>query len=80
MSENVLPFTGATTVPEPPEQILEKAKAWNMRRCIVVGEDENGELVWGGSFSEADGINWLLDLAKYDLIHTKSYINKNITR
>lgn len=65
---NVLAFTGATTVPEPPEQFLEKAKAWKMRRCIVIGEDENGGLVWGGSFSEAATINWLIDLAKYDLM------------
>lgn len=51
-----------------------------MQRCIVIGEDENGELVWGGSFSEADTINWMLDLAKYDLIHTKSYTNKSVKR
>lgn len=66
---NVIPMRGLiTTVDEPPEQMLEKAKAWGMKRCVVLGEDADGKLVWGASFSDAETINWLLDLAKYDII------------
>lgn len=71
MSDNVIPMRGlVTTVEEPPETHLEKAKAWKMTRCVVIGEDENGDFVWGASFSETPIINWLLDLAKYELIRT----------
>ena len=68
-TSNVVAFTGQTTVDEPPEQALEKAKSWGLTRVVIVGEDEDGNLKWGMSFGDAATINWLLDLAKYDLIH-----------
>lgn len=55
MSENITPFTGFTRHPEPPESLLEKAKLWGMDKCVVIGTNENDELIFGGSFSgEAD--------------------------
>lgn len=65
---DVVKMTGlVTTVEEPPEQMLEKAKDWGAARVLVIAETESGELMWGGSFGDAAGINWLLDLAKTDL-------------
>lgn len=57
-----------TTVPEPPDQMLEKAKEWGLERVIIIGANENGELIWGGSFSEVDGILLLLEMAKRELL------------
>lgn len=56
-----------TTVPEAPSDLLEKAKSWGAARVLVIAETEDGQLMWGGSFGDAAGINWLLDLAKTDL-------------
>lgn len=68
--DNVVPMRGLiTTVDEPPAQVLEKAKDWGMKRCVVLGEGQDGRLVWGASFSDAETINWLLDLAKHDIIY-----------
>ena len=63
----MIKFTGITVAPQEPEAILEIAKSWDMKRCIIVGEDSNGDLVFGGSFSESDKMNWLLDAAKRQL-------------
>jgi len=63
MSE-VVSFTGVTRLPEAPETILEKAKAWKMTRCLVIGWNENGEFVYGGSHCEMAENVLLLEIAK----------------
>ncbi len=64
----VVEMTGlVTSIPEPPSDLLEKAKSWGATRAIVIAETEDGQLMWGASFGEAEGLNWLLDLAKTDL-------------
>ena len=68
MSDNIVNFPGITKAPEPPNQILEKAKDWDLARVLVVGANEAGDLVWGGSFSEAEDILWLLEMAKTELM------------
>ena len=64
----VIKFTGMTTIPEPSEQVLEKAKAWDLETVIVLGTDSNGDLQWGGNFSDVEAINLLLDAAKFELL------------
>lgn len=68
MSDNVLPFTGITCLPEPPTEFLEKAKAWGMERCLVIGFDENGNLMGGASFSELNDMIFLLELFKRNIL------------
>ena len=57
-----------TTAPEPPNQVLEKAKEWGLERVVIVGADENGNLKWGGSFSEVEGILLLLEVVKFEIL------------
>lgn len=68
MSAEILSFTGMTCVDEPPEQLLEKAKAWGMERCVVVGFDEAGELCFGGSFGDTACALLMLKLAERQLL------------
>lgn len=66
---DILQFDGITTVEIPVEDILEKAKNWEMIKCIVVGIDADNELCFGGSFSDTPLINLLLDHAKNHIIN-----------
>lgn len=66
----VLKFRGITTVDEPPESILEKAKGWGMTQCVVLGFDEHAGLKFGGSLSDAGQIMLMLEAARLELIKT----------
>lgn len=65
---DVIPFTGLTYAKDDPEAILEKAKVWNMERCVIIGYDEKENMKFGGSFCEAGEILMLLELAKKFII------------
>lgn len=65
---DVLRFRGITTVDEPIDGFLDKAKTWGMAKCIVIGLDDAGVLKFGGSLSEAGEIMIMLEAAKLDLI------------
>jgi len=64
----VLPFEGLTTVEIPPAELLDKAKEWGMTKCLVIGVDVDGDLCFGGSFSDVPLINLLLDHAKLHIL------------
>lgn len=64
----VVPFTGITTVDEPANQILEKAKDWDLDRCLVVGTDQEGKLVFGGNESDLGTMLLILERAKHYLM------------
>ena len=68
MTDNIVPWGGIARLPEPPNDVLEKAKAWSLERVIVVGANEKGDLIIGGSFGEPEGILWLLECAKHKLM------------
>lgn len=57
-------FTGTMIQPEEPNATLRKAMDWPLDRVLIVGFDEDGALLFGGSFSEVSEINLLLDMAK----------------
>ena len=71
---DILRFDGMTFLPESPESVLDKAKEWGMTRCMIVGSNENGDLVFGGSFADAGDMVLLLELAK------KFVLDNNIAR
>lgn len=64
----VVSFTGITTVPEDPAATLEKAKSWGLARVIIIGANDEGELLFGGSLSDVPEMAWLLDKAKQCLM------------
>lgn len=65
---NILEFTGLTSIKEPVDIVLEKAKLWGMDRCIILGFGEGAELIFGGSFSESGEILLLLELGKMEVL------------
>ena len=60
MTDNVTKMTGLTTAKDTIENILEKAKDWGMKDCLVMGVDENDDLMFGGNTSETADIYWIL--------------------
>lgn len=66
MSESkVVIFPGMTTVPDTPENILEKAKDWGMRECLVIGFDQEDNLTIGGSTCDTRDLVFLLTRAMW---------------
>ena len=66
MTENVIPFTGKTTLPTDPDQVLAGAKG-KLGRVLVIGfegSDTGGRLYLAGSHSEVGDALLLLELAK----------------
>lgn len=67
--DNVIPMRGLVMYQdEDPAITLEKAKAWGCKRVLILGETEDGKLIWGGSFSDTPVMNWMLDICKAELI------------
>lgn len=75
---DILKFTGNTLVDITADELLDAAKTWNMTKCIVVGVDEDDELCFGGSTSDVPMINWLLDLAKQQLLNDDEFDGQRI--
>ena len=62
--DNIIPFTGETTVDEDPTVVLEKAKSWGMTGVVILGYSDEETFISGGSISDVERINYLLDIAK----------------
>ncbi len=60
MSENIVSMRGITKADDIPENILEKAKSWGMKHCVIIGMDENDELLFGGSSNDEKLILWYI--------------------
>lgn len=56
-----------TTVEEPAEQVLEKAKSWGLTKVLVIGFDADG-LAVGGSTSDRGELLFMLEWAKKKLM------------
>ncbi len=65
---DIIPFDGYTTVPMSPEDILEKAKDWNLAEVLILGWSEAGGFVFGGSHCEIAGHIHLCEKAKFELL------------
>ena len=61
-------FSGQTTVDTPANDLLEVAKLWGMEKVMVIGFDDDGDLCFGGNFSDHPLINFMLDKAKQSLL------------
>jgi len=72
MTDNVVDFTGSTRVEVSPSEVLKMAEQWGMTRCIIIGEDDDGLMMFGGSFSDTALINLLLDRAKAEVLANDS--------
>lgn len=63
----VVLFTGKTTLPLPPDQVLDQAKG-QFTEVVVVGLHEDSELDVRASGANLPGILWLLELAKAEIL------------
>lgn len=68
MTGEVVQFKGTIYGDELPESVLEKAKAWDMARALIIGVTEDGELRMGASFSDVAELLLLLKRAERDLM------------
>lgn len=57
-----------TRLPVPVERILEAALESKMQRCIIIGEDENGELYFASSDADGGTVLWWMEKAKKALL------------
>lgn len=64
MTNNIVPFTGLTTVDLPPDQILEGALE-KLKEVVVLGvEIDTGSLYVAGNSGSLADVNWLIDQCK----------------
>lgn len=54
---NVDPLPGTEV---PPQVILDKAADWEMTKCLVIGINEDGDLMFGGSSPDPGWVSWTL--------------------
>lgn len=64
----IIKFSGNTFLPAKPKEILQSAKKWGMRDCVVIGFDDNNELKFGGTTCEAGEVLMMLKLAEKFLL------------
>lgn len=68
MSDNVVDFTGITTLDIQPTRILAKAAGAKLKTCVVVGWDDAGELYFASSVAGGPEVIWLFEVAKKRLL------------
>lgn len=68
MTDKVIDFNGITYGDIPPDTILEAAKGAGLDTVIIIGKNADNDLYIASSTGEYPLINWLLDLAKQDLL------------
>ena len=70
MADNVIPLFGLELHDVPIEDILEKAKLWDMKEGLVIGLNDKGELQFGGNTSDGAIIAWILQLGLQQILNS----------
>lgn len=68
MSDKVVPLHCTTTLDIPPGRVLDAAKEQEIDPVVVIGRNKDGELYLASSTGDILEVNWLLDLAKRELL------------
>lgn len=68
---NVVPFTGNTRLDADPDMVLEAALLANLEAAIVIGW-QDGKLYFASSIADGPEANWMLDMAKHQLMKAGS--------
>jgi len=74
MSDNVIPLFGLELHDVPIEDILEKAKSWDMKEGLIIGLNDKGELQFGGNISDGATVSWILQLGLQQIL--TSYLGR----
>ena len=64
MTAEIHTFTGNTTLDIPAERMLNAALSADLATCLTIGYDQEGELYFASTTSNAPRILWLLEKAK----------------
>lgn len=67
-NDNVLLYPGITPFNMPADVMLDKAKG-HLDDVVIVGWDKDGDLFFSSSIGNGPEVNWLLDLAKRELLN-----------
>lgn len=68
MEENVIDFPGETSIPIPAERILDAAKKAKLGYVLVLGWDENGDLIQFTNNSDPLESIYIMEKAKHWLL------------
>lgn len=67
--DNVMPFTGTTTIDRPADMALREALTKDLDGCFVVGRTKDGQLYFASSICDGGDILWLWELVKAELLN-----------
>ena len=59
---------GVTTLDIPAERVLNGGLEADLKDAVLIGRDQNGELYFAGTTSDAAKIVWLMEVAKIELL------------
>ncbi len=68
MSDNVIKFTGWSTLDHDPDRVLEEAKGQVAAGCIVIGETEEGSTYFASSIASVPEVICLMEQMKFWLL------------
>ncbi len=70
MSDNVVRFSGATTLDSSPDMVLKEAMEAGLKAVVVIGFDADDYDYFLSSMADAGGVLWHLERAKWRLMRT----------
>jgi len=70
--DNVTVLPVVTSHDIPTERVLTSALTSNLRRAIIIGEDENGDFYFASSSPDGPSVLWDLEMAKKKLLDIAS--------
>lgn len=68
MTAEIIEFKGETKLDISPEKVLSAAIEADLDSAIVIGRDKDGHLYFAASSGDIFDTNWLLDIAKQELL------------
>jgi len=70
MTAEIIGFTGETKLDIDPDQVLRAAVGKYPQGVLVIGWNEDGELAFASSIADVREMNWMLDLAKREILES----------
>jgi hypothetical protein len=65
---NIVEFTGITTLDIPPDRIIASAANEKFERVVIIGVTEDGDEYFSSSASDGGSVLWDLERAKLKLL------------
>ena len=66
-----------TTLPIPPDRVIEQSAGWGLKEVVIIGCDENGDLRFMSSMPDAGDILYWLEKAKWSLFKIDDQLEAN---